>query len=177
MVVEIMPEPLLRLEVPGFPRPQGSKKAFVNKKTGKAQMGESSGENLATWRADITVLATRARPAQIITGPVQTVIEFRFPRSKSHYGTGRNSLVLKATAPAYPVSVGRHGDLEKLERAVNDALTAAGVWDDDILVVDSHTTKVFATDARDVGAAITVFPLRATIAETPPWPKEAPCNP
>lgn len=175
MVVEILPPPVFTVTVHGFPRPQGSKSAFVNKATGRAQMSESSGPNLKDWRANVQVAATQARRdtgAAMIAHPVQTVIEFRFPRPKSHYGTGRNARVLKATAPAYPVSIGRHGDLEKLERAVNDALTAAGVWVDDILVVASQTEKNYAADETDAGATITVFARPSTITEPKPWTQE-----
>lgn len=172
MVVIIMPPPILSLEVPGIPRPQGSKKPFVSKGTGRAMMKESSGDNLASWRADVTEAARRARPENLIACPVQTVMTFKFPRPKSHYGTGRNVGILKATAPAYPISRGHHGDLEKLERAINDSIGHAGVWIDDVLVVDSHTRRVWATDQRDVGVTIDVFPLKSTITEPDPCPGE-----
>jgi len=47
-------------------------------------------------------------------------------------------------------------DLDKLERAIGDALTDAGVWVDDGQVVNSHTQKWYA---ETPGVHITVLEL------------------
>lgn len=60
----------------------------------------------------------------------------------------------------HPKTVKRHmptvpPDIDKLCRAVLDALTDAGVWADDSQVVDLGATKVYAT-GHHIGAHITV---------------------
>lgn len=125
----------LEFFVPGLPITQGSKRAFVNKYTGRAQLMEDAAR-LKPWRACVSMAASQAlnsRPH--ITGPVRVRLQFLFPRPKSHYGTGRNHATLKATAQPLPTG---KPDLDKLQRAVFDALTHV-VWVDDSLV-----TEVFA---------------------------------
>lgn len=60
--------------------------------------------------------------------PVHLGVVFTFARPASHYGSGRNSVVLKPSAPNEHVS---SPDVDKLLRSVLDAMTAAGVWHDD----------------------------------------------
>lgn len=60
--------------------------------------------------------------------PVSVGVVFTFARPASHFGSGRNAAVLKPSAPREHVSV---PDIDKLLRGALDALTAAGVWDDD----------------------------------------------
>ena len=59
---------------------------------------------------------------------VNLYARFYFTRPKSHYRTGRNSHILKDTAPAEHIQT---PDVDKLIRLVSDALTIAGVLDDD----------------------------------------------
>jgi crossover junction endodeoxyribonuclease RusA len=54
---------------------------------------------------------------------------FWFARPASHYGTKNGALYLKPSAPAQPVSA-RLGDVDKLSRAVLDALTGVAYLDD-----------------------------------------------
>lgn len=101
--------------VPGRAYPQGSKRHV-----GHGRMIEQAGKNLKTFRANI---ASRASAYPILHfGPVSIRIAFMFEPPKRHQtSTG----TLKSSAPAYPYPCKR-GDIDKLARAVNDALT--GVW-------------------------------------------------
>ena len=65
---------------------------------------------------------------------------FIYGRPKSHYGTGRNVGVVKASAPYYKASA---PDLDKLQRALGDALTQAGILRDDALIVVWDAAKVY----------------------------------
>src|SRR6188474_1183777 len=122
----------------GTPAPQGSKKVLGRTKTGKTLLGEAS-DNTAPWRSDV-MTAARATLDQLgwpvpFGGPVIARMVFSFARPKIHYRTGKNSHILRDDAPSRPVGKNL-GDLCKLARATEDALTAAGVWQDDRLVVD-----------------------------------------
>lgn len=131
------------IRVFGTPIPQGSKSASVIK--GRAVIRDANAKSLHAWRLDVTAAAIdQARYAEPLTGPVRAWLRFTFDRPASHYGTGRNADILKATAPAYP----GHGcgDLDKLQRAIFDALTAARIYSDDTQVIDVRARKFYAGD-------------------------------
>lgn len=150
----------------GVPAPQGSKRAFVNKRTGKAQMAEQTGEHTTAWRSTVTEAALK-RIAEYghwdpFTYPVCLTVFFVFRRPKSHYRTGKNAHLLKPDAPICPVS-GRQGDLSKLVRAVEDSLTDAGVWTDDKLVAryGYRTGKYWCEDQPYLGTPGAWFDIRS----------------
>lgn len=148
--------------IEGKPEPQGSKHARAIKKngqyTGRVIVHESA-KGLAAWRATATTTIRAQREHarhQTLTGPVRTEITFYLPRPKSHWGTGANAGTLKPSAPAHPT---RKPDLDKLERALNDALSTAEAWGDDAQVIMSHTAKLYEHPDQSPGVWITVTPL------------------
>jgi Holliday junction resolvase RusA-like endonuclease len=121
--------------VAGVPVAQGSKRHV-----GGGKMIESS-KSLAPWRATIVSEAVKANPGKLrIVGPVHLGLTFYFPRPASHYGTGRNAGKLKSSALIYKTS---RPDIEKLCRAVCDALVQSGALQDDSLVVILHAKKIY----------------------------------
>ena len=110
---------------------QGSKQAFVIQPKGggkpRAVMTETSGKKLKVWRDGIQLQARQAFPDGPYSGDVMVSLVFHIRRPKSHYGTGRNAETLKASAKK------RHNqkpDIDKLTRAVLDALTGPAIVDD-----------------------------------------------
>jgi hypothetical protein len=75
--------------------------------------------------------------------PVALVITYSLLRPASHYGTGRNAGIVKPSAPQYPTARGTK-DMDKLERAIFDALQAGGVVHDDAQIVDCTHRKRYA---------------------------------
>jgi Holliday junction resolvase RusA-like endonuclease len=146
------------IEVYGTPAPQGSKKAFAIRKggvyTGKVAMAESSKERVKSWRQAVLEAAESAHACVLDPGPVTLGVCFWMRRPAGHYGTGRNAMKVRPSAPAVPAG---KPDLSKLVRATEDALTDAGVWKDDAQVVDIVATKRYA-DRRRPGASINVLP-------------------
>jgi len=156
---------------PGTPAPQGSKAAIPVKDkatgiaTGKINVVESS-KALAPWRSDVRDAAMAAMLSgrcPMFTGPVEVGLTFRIARPKGHYGTGRNAGILKDSAPMYPAV---KPDLDKLVRSTLDALTSAGVYADDNLVVGlGYTTKRYALAGEPTGVEVRVRPMQRTIGE------------
>ena len=66
-------------------------------------------------------------------------VTFTFHRPLSHYGTGKNSELVKASSPRYPA---KPPDLDKLVRAIWDSLTSV-VWVDDGQVVANTIRKQY----------------------------------
>lgn len=167
---------LLEFEVYGDPAAKGSKRAVPIYRgprgakvfTGKAVVVEHRGEKLETWDGRVisaaqAVLGERLLPA--FHGPMRVEISFTVARRKSHFlpaNSRRPYPTLRDDAPRWPVT--RTGDLDKFERAVLDALTAAGVWPDDSFVVRLQCEKTYPGISRDAlpvpGALIRIWEQR-----------------
>ena len=159
---------MITFTVRGIPAPQGSKRAFRNRHSGRVALVESS-KRVAPWRSDVRDAAIDALAAHPVYGqhscaafhePVAVGLAFRFPRPKGHFGTGRNATVLKPGAPLHPAG---KPDLDKLARAILDAITHLVVADD-ALVVSLVATKVYA-DHEPPGVTVVV---RAAAPPIPP---------
>jgi len=139
------------LYVTGKPIPQGSTKAFAVK--GKAFTTSTNAGPLARYRNDIRNIWTtspkkgeRLEPDPV-DGEVVMVIDFTFARPKSHYlpaNSKRKERELREDAPAYVIG---KPDLDKLIRAVGDALTGYA-YKDDAQVVQVVAHKRWGEAAR-----------------------------
>jgi Holliday junction resolvase RusA-like endonuclease len=95
---------------------------------------------LSAWRDRIAAAVREVRGADALplTGPVAVALAFDLARPRGHYGTGRNADTLRASAPVAPT---RAPDIDKLTRAVLDALTGPLYVDDGqvvALVIAKH---------------------------------------
>lgn len=131
----------LKITVSGTPVPQGSKNAFLNKKTGRIVLSEAGGVKLKKWRASIAGESSEVAKAIAlvpIDGPCKVTLEFTFkkPVSKPKWK------ILHDTKP----------DLDKLTRAVLDGITGP------IVTNDSRVVEIVATKRYDdnEGVIITV---------------------
>jgi Holliday junction resolvase RusA-like endonuclease len=155
--------PILEIHVVGIPAPQGSKNAFNNPHTGRAQMIESSSKKLKPWRQDVKQAALDALDAHPgYTAPPAGVgvaldITFLMSRPAGHYRTGRNAHLLRDSAPVRPTT---RPDVDKLLRSTLDALKVAGVYLDDSHVVTVTGRKVYARE--HTGAVIYVYTGEST---------------
>ena len=147
-----MAEPFT-VTIPGVPRPMGSKQAFV--RGGRAIVVDTNRDTLATWKRDCVAWCAKAKEGTL-TGAVLVNLEFRLPRPKHHYGTGRNATQLRAAAPQFPT---RTPDIDKLARVLLDALTHAGVIGDDAQVVHLDVWKYYVAHANPAGVYMAVYPL------------------
>lgn len=127
----------LTIHIPGEPKPQGSKKAFVR---GKRAVLVEANPGLKAWRATITHHARKH--AGTYTGERPLHVTYRFHLTK-------------------PKSVRRwlpwvKPDLDKLLRAVNDGLGDAKIWDDDGRITTITASKQYATHGQHPGVTITI---------------------
>jgi len=127
---------VIHFTVPGIAAPQGSKKAFRTK-GGRIALVESS-PNVKPYRASVAS-AAYAAGAKVLHGPIFITVVFQFVRPKSHY-TAKGAL-----RDAAPRNVGKP-DIDKLCRAVLDALTGIA-YADDSQVVALDASKVYGPTA------------------------------
>lgn len=130
----------MKIRIYGTPAPQGSKTAIV--RNGRAIMFESS-KKLPEWRETVLMGATIARAEQgglTILGPVTVMMTFHMPRPKS-------------TSRKYPNSA---PDLDKLVRAVGDALQESEVLANDGQIVTLVAHKVYAANETYAGVEIEI---------------------
>lgn len=123
----------------GEPAPQGSKRAFVHKSTGRAVVIEDS-KRTKPWRNAVTSEAVDHLPDPPFEDdtPLEVRLRFLLPRPKGHFGTGRNAGKVKASSPDFPAV---RPDVDKLARSTLDGLTDAGLVPDDSRIVSLALEK------------------------------------
>lgn len=142
----------LQFFVPGQQRPAGSKKAFMNTKTGKVIITHDNPKT-KDWMQSVKWFAMKAADRMVLeTGPVKLSLLFLADRPKAHFGSGRNEGVLKDSSPAEKITM---PDLTKLTRAVEDSLKLV-VWKDDSQVVSQRTDKRFCRGDEKPGVYVTI---------------------
>ncbi len=142
----------IEFTVYGEQRPQGSKiPQVIYRKDGTPVIGKNGrvlsvvrndNPHLESWRNQVASAAHEAAAGVFFRGPVQMTVCFTLVRPKSHYGTGKNSGKLKASAPKFPIV---KPDSTKLLRAIEDAMSNV-VWGDDSQVVRHDVSKAYGTE-------------------------------
>ena len=139
----------LHFRVHGTPTTQGSKRGFINPKTKRVIIVDDNSPALKTWRQDVTAAAIEARTeADPLDVPLKLRALFMIRRPQAHFGAHG----LKASAPRFSSSA---PDLDKLLRALLDAITISGLWRDDARVSSISAAKVYS-DEPGVEVWITV---------------------
>lgn len=140
----------LSVWVAGKPAPQGSKRGYARRGQG-GKLHVSIVEQVkavAPWRADVRAALEdhgRDNPLGPLAGPVVVKLVFVMPRPAS---------TPKKRTPAAV----KRPDLDKLVRAVFDAIGSAGVWADDSQVVTVHAHKRLAELGETMGCMIHIEP-------------------
>ena len=140
----------MTIDVYGIPVAQGSMRGFVVRggKYGPggghahAVVTHANPQGLGAWRQSVAAaaMALNAAPLQ---GPVLVHATFWLPRPKS-----------RAKRHLWPDT---RPDLDKLARAVLDALTGIA-WANDAAIVDLHAQKAYALPTRPPGVSVTWEP-------------------
>lgn len=149
----------IRFTVKGFPVTQGNKlpaHIFNSRGNCRVWLREKGDAELTQWRSLVKTAAERAMKGRArFEGPLLLLAAFYFPRPKSH--------TAKQRAIPFVHGGGRY-DVEKLVRAINDAMTEAAVWGDDAQVSVMLAEKRYAEQDESVGVIINV---QALDADTP----------
>lgn len=130
---------MIKFFVPGLPATAGSKKAFYRPGMRFPVVVDDCKKSKG-WKQDVKQFAHAVAPVVLLEGPLVVIFEFRLPRPRGHYRTGKNAASLRDSAPRYPIT---RPDVLKMARAVEDALTSV-IWRDDSQIVDERLVKVFA---------------------------------
>lgn len=136
----------IHFTVYGKAEPAGSKRGFAYKRKGGGTGVAISDANPKSrgWKNAVAAAAFEAfGKRELLRGPLAVSFVFFQTRPRSHYRTGHNHQVLKASAPKYPTG---RPDVLKLSRAVEDALTGI-VWHDDSQIVNEKLFKRYADQA------------------------------
>lgn len=144
---------ITEFRVVGRPAPQGSKKP-----TGNGGFMEAS-KYVDAWRNDVRAAAMAHFGEALIDGPVFTMLAFLFNRPKCHYVSSNTDKPLKADAPFWHTS---SPDIDKLERATNDAMTGV-IWVDDRQVAGTLSQKFYIPHHESQGAIIRICRLTETM--------------
>lgn len=114
----------LTFTVPGIPIPQGSKKAFVIKR--RAVIVDDNAATLKPWRNTVKLAAQTAGAGSLpLEGALFVLLDFTMPRPKT----------VKRLRPHVKP------DIDKLTRAILDALTDSKVIGDDGQIVSLHVEQ------------------------------------
>lgn len=132
------------LEVPGNPVPQPRQRFKVIR--GFAKAYKESKHKIHAYRHAI-VLAAKAASIKRIDGLAMLHVDAVFERPKSHW----RKHDLKPDAPMAP-----NGDGDNILKGIADALTDAGVWPNDKLVIDWRIQKRFGARNERGRTVITV---------------------
>jgi Holliday junction resolvase RusA-like endonuclease len=128
----------ITIKLIGTPAPQGSKKFVGRAKNGRGIMAEDC-TRVKPWREAVTAAAIDAmdgQPGRGISGPVVAEMIFTMPKPKS-------ASKRRKTWPD------RKPDLSKLVRSTEDALCAAGAFEDDARIIRCVSEKVFPGEHPD----------------------------
>lgn len=131
--------------VNGNPVTQGSMTAFFNPSARKTVTRHDNGKDLTAWRENIRAAALRAVRAHNLPtpydGPILVNVEFRLPQE--------SKAARARTLPTHEL------DLDKLQRAVGDALSpkhGPGVLTNDARIIGWNARKIYGKP----GATITL---------------------
>jgi len=123
--------------VDGVPKGQPRPRAFVRgNRAAVYDPGTAEG-----WKSCVAIAAKEHLPPERSAEPVKLALQFWMPRPKSHYHTGKKAGILREDA--VKLHTGKP-DADNLAKAVLDAMTALGFWQDDSQVWHLDVSKYYS---------------------------------
>ena len=126
----------LTFRIYGNPKPQGSKKHIGNGRMIEANPGHHH------WRLICQTTLTKEYQQKPLEQPIHITATFYLPKPKK---------------PRYPTPATGY-DLDKLCRALGDALEKANIITNDARIIHWHATKTYANQQNPPGVHVTITP-------------------
>ena len=104
---------------------------IMKSKSGRMFVGKFAKSSINSWIQEFELNIKRYRPENPWDGPVQVIIEWRFPFNKSTPKKYLHRDEWKTTRP----------DLDNMEKVILDSLTRTGFIVDDSIICNKTTTK------------------------------------
>lgn len=123
----------IEFDVPGKPQALKRHRTFQKGKF-KGTYDPSEGD-----KSDFLVKAMENKPLVPFDEPLFVNLTFHFPRPKSHYRTGKNSHIMKDSAPINHTGI---PDADNLAKFVCDSLNGV-FWRDDSIISELSVSKVY----------------------------------
>jgi len=115
-------------------------------------------KRFGSWSAEVKAAAMESSDGGVVRDlwdqPIVLTMEVFRARPKSHFGSGKNSGVLKPTAPKVPTT---KPDLTKVLRALEDSLTGV-LFKDDSQIVAHYTRKAYCLFGTPERVVVTLSP-------------------
>jgi crossover junction endodeoxyribonuclease RusA len=143
---------VINMFVPGVPQAKG------NVRMSASGHYYDTNRRLKGWLNAIQAKAIgemSGRGWPMLTTPVHVNAVFSFPRPLKHHANNRRDRPIRKDAPMLHA---KQPDIDKVIRAVLDAMTGV-VYTDDNLVSKIDAIKLWASDQDDAGVHISVFEL------------------
>jgi Holliday junction resolvase RusA-like endonuclease len=127
----------------GHCEPAGSKKAFM-RPGARFPVVVDANPKAKGWKERVGAACAEQYGGPFLEGALAMTVRFYAPRPAKHFGSGRNSGLLKDSAPSRPTVA---PDVDKLSRAVLDGLQGQ-LYRNDSQVVEKHASKHYGEPAR-----------------------------
>lgn len=133
-----------KMFVPGIARTAGSHSTYQGRIV-------HAGKHTRKWMDTIAWFALKefGRPC-LLEGAIFLNVVIYLPRPKGDFSKGKNAGKLKPSAPKDHI---KHPDLDKLVRAIQDALTKI-IWRDDSQITMLHALKYYENTLKPPGIEI-----------------------
>ncbi len=148
----------MRIVVPGTPASWRAPRVGRNKRTGKVVMIPSATTERYEALVEYVWRTMQDEGDKTLTGPVRLAIEAIFPRPERLLARSkRTGELLRAHEGRMPAP--KRPDSTNILKAVEDALTRAGAWEDDCQVCQTSVSKWYAAIGESPRTIIEVTPV------------------
>jgi len=106
------------------------------------------------WKALCVKEIEKKLPEKPYDYPMWLRMDFYFTRPKSHYGSGRNSNLIKNSAPYFHL---QKPDVDNMAKCVMDVMTTIGFIKDDTHIVECIITKNWTDGRSGMNASLFVL--------------------
>lgn len=151
--------PRLAITIPGNPQTQGSMYCRCHNGHGIGHYKNATA--LKRYRKTVAALVATAKfPKSERKEPVSVIVRFHMQRPTTHSGTGRNAGTLKTWAPFWHTN--SNWDIDKMQRALFDALVDVGVIHDDGQIVKVDASKQYTQEGGEPRTELIVWKVEET---------------